>query len=110
MYIRMYVYNTKKYKAKLLALNPIPHALYKSPLLYSGISYVVGENIGKFGKLIAIHQYLPTNTFSYHLNVLTILSPNLPNISPPILGGKPICQYFPPLRNCAIRYSAQHNQ
>ena len=45
---------------------------------------------------------LPTNT--YLPFSVQLVNPISPNISPPILGDKPIRQYFPPPHNCAIRY------
>ena len=55
-------------------------------------NYVVGENIGEFSKLIAIHQYF---THQYFLTNLYILNPNLPNISLPVLGDSLFTNIFP---------------
>ena len=61
------------------------------------------KKIGEFGELTAICQYF---TYQYLLTNLVplLLNPKSPNISPPILGDKPIHQYFPLPHNFTIRY------
>ena len=72
----------------------VDHSL--NQLLYSAIIHR-GKILANLVNSLPFANILPTKTY-----LPLSVNPNLPNISSPILGDKPICKYFPPPHNCAI--------